>query len=298
VTYVGRFAPSPTGPLHFGSLLTAVASFLHARRARGQWLVRIEDIDPPREVPGATDDILRTLEAFDLTWDREVRYQSRHLAEYASAANRLLASGAAFRCDCSRSSIRAAAEDSQPNRYPGTCRDRKLPPGDVAVRARVDHVPLVLEDGLQGRVETRLDLTTGDFVIVRRDGLPAYHLAVVLDDAAQGVTTVVRGADLLESTAAHLHLQRLLGLPTPAYYHLPVVVNAEGQKLSKQTGAAAVQADPRAAAVAVLRCLGANVPPEVRGAAPAELWRWAVGSWSIETLAGKKTLPLPTDDAS
>jgi glutamyl-Q tRNA(Asp) synthetase len=215
VSYVGRFAPSPTGPLHLGSIVTAVASFLHARQARGEWLVRIEDIDPPREVPGAAAQILRTLEALGLEWDRSVLYQSSRHAAYREAGESLLAAGRAFRCACSRSRVRAA-NDATAGRYPGTCRDKGLVGPDTAVRVRVAEPSLIrFIDGLQGEQSTRLDATTGDYIVLRRDGLPAYHLAVVLDDAAQGVLSIVRGADLLDSTAAHVHLQGVLGVPTP-----------------------------------------------------------------------------------
>jgi len=289
VSYVGRFAPSPTGPLHLGSLATAVASFLHARQARGEWLVRIEDIDPPREVPGAADDILRTLTAFELEWDRSVLYQSRRLEAYDAVAQRLLADARAFRCRCSRSEIRSANE-GESGRYPGTCRERHLEPGDAAVRVRVDPGAVIFEDGLQGTIETDLLATLGDYVVARRDGLPAYHLAVVLDDAEQGVTTIVRGVDLLDSTAAHVHLQGVLGLLTPQYYHLPVVVNEQGQKLSKQTGASAVDASDRGAAARVLALLGLAVPPALTGERPGALWRWAIDHWSVDALKGQREL--------
>ncbi|HSC14145.1 MAG TPA: tRNA glutamyl-Q(34) synthetase GluQRS [Gammaproteobacteria bacterium] len=289
MSYVGRFAPSPTGPLHLGSLATAVASYLHARQAGGEWLVRIEDIDPPREVPGATDAILRTLEAFELEWDRSVLYQSTRLAAYDEVAARLLAAGDAFHCRCSRSEIRAANE-GESGRYPGTCRDLRVPPGDAAVRARVDAGLVASNDGLQGAIETDLAASLGDYVVMRRDSLPAYHLAVVLDDAEQGVTTIVRGVDLLDSTAAHIHLQGVLGLPTPRYYHLPVVVNEQGQKLSKQTGATAVDPGDRAAAATVLDLLGLTVPPALADERPAVLWQWAIEHWSIDALKRRRAL--------
>lgn len=292
MSYVGRFAPSPTGPLHIGSLVTAVASFLHARQAGGEWLVRIDDIDPPREAPGAATAILRTLDAFELEWDRDVVYQSRRTAAYAAAAERLLAAGLAFHCNCTRSTIRAGNE-AQPARYPGTCRDKRLAGTDAAIRARAEPGLIAFDDGLQGTVEASLEETCGDHVIVRRDGLPAYHLAVVLDDAVAGVTTVVRGVDLLDSTAAHIHLQGLLGLPTPAYYHLPVVINSQGQKLSKQTGAESVAAAAPGVAVRVLELLGLSVPAELVGAQPQALWHWAVGNWRIETLRARRTIAAP-----
>jgi glutamyl-Q tRNA(Asp) synthetase len=291
VSYVGRFAPSPTGPLHIGSLVTAVASFLHARQAGGRWFVRIEDIDPPREVAGAADAILRTLEAFGLEWDGPVLYQSSRFAAYEAAAEQLLAAHAAFRCDCSRSAIRAG-NDAQSSRYPGTCRDKRLTGPDTAVRALVLPGNVRFADALQGVVTTDLAATIGDYVIVRRDGLPAYHLAVVIDDAEQLVTSVVRGVDLLDSTPAHVHLQAALGLPSPAYYHLPVVVNAAGQKLSKQTGATAVTPNS-ATAVTILELLGAGVPQALRGERPAALWQWALTNWIPEKLRARQSLAAP-----
>jgi glutamyl-Q tRNA(Asp) synthetase len=297
VKYVGRFAPSPTGPLHLGSLATAVASFLHARQAGGEWLVRIEDIDPPREVAGAADDILRTLDWFGLEWDGAVLYQSSRRAEYGHVADRLLRSGRAFRCDCTRSALRDA-DEAVPGRYPGTCRARGLTSADTAIRVLVSEpTPIGFLDRLQGNQATRLDLASGDYVVVRRDGLPAYHLAVVLDDAAQGVTAIVRGVDLLASTAAHVHLQQVLGLPTPTYWHLPVVVNADGQKLSKQTGALAV-ARKAGTASEVLHLLGLVVPPELTAAAPRTLWSWAQQHWQIESLRGQGAIPAPPPSES
>jgi glutamyl-Q tRNA(Asp) synthetase len=295
VKYVGRFAPSPTGPLHLGSLATAVASFLHARQAGGQWLVRIEDIDPPREAPGAADEILRTLEWLGLEWDRSVLYQSARRAAYHDAADELLRGGRAFRCDCTRSTLRGSHEGA-PGHYPGTCRTRGLTGPDTAIRVLIpEPTQIDFVDGLQGNQATRLDLTSGDYIVMRRDGLPAYHLAVVLDDAAQGVTTIVRGVDLLDSTATHVHLQRTLGLPTPAYWHLPVVVNAEGQKLSKQTGAIAVSRESRTAAVA-LGLLGLVVPPELKAERPRTLWSWAQQHWRIESLRERRAVAAPRSD--
>jgi glutamyl-Q tRNA(Asp) synthetase len=262
---------------------------LHARQARGEWLVRIEDIDPPREVPGAADSILRTLEALELEWDGPVLHQSSRLAAYRAAADGLLASGAAFNCRCSRSEIRADNE-GQSARYPGTCRERHWPPANAAIRARVEPGLLTIADGLQGVGETDLAATSGDYVIVRRDGLPAYHLAVVLDDALQGVTTIVRGVDLLPSTAAHVHLQAALGLATPLYYHLPVVVNEHRQKLSKQTGAQPIAAGESGAAARVLEQMGLDVPAELTAEPPNVVWQWALARWRIESLRGRREL--------
>lgn len=289
MTYVGRFAPSPTGPLHLGSLVAAVASYLHARQAHGEWLVRVEDIDPPREVPGAADAILRTLEAFGLEWDRPILYQSSRLEAYRETAEGLLAAARAFRCDCSRSEIRAG-NAGESGRYPGTCRTRAIPPGDAAIRARVEPGSIVVSDGLQGSVETDLAASSGDYIIVRRDGLPAYHLAVVLDDAEQGVTTIVRGVDLLESTAAHVHLQGVLGVAQPHYFHVPVVVNERQQKLSKQTGAQPIDAAEPGVAAHLLELLGLSVPAELARERPPVLWEWAIGRWRIEALRGRREL--------
>jgi glutamyl-Q tRNA(Asp) synthetase len=294
VSYVGRFAPSPTGPLHIGSLATAVASFLHARQAAGNWLVRIEDIDPPREVRGASDKILRTLEAYELFWDGQVIFQSARHAAYAAACSRLQSSKLAFRCSCTRSALRADGEGPA-GPYPGTCRLRTSHDQATAVRVEVAERSVVrFVDGLQGPIEAEVDKVAGDYVIWRRDGLPAYHLAVVIDDADERVTTVVRGVDLLDSTAVHLHLQATLGLPSPAYFHLPVVVNAEAQKLSKQTGATPIDGlNPSTTAATVLELLGAQIPAALRGAPPRELWAWASENWRIESLRGRRTLALP-----
>jgi len=281
--YVGRFAPSPTGHLHFGTLLTAAASYLHARQSGGEWLVRIEDIDPPREVPGSADSILRSLEALELEWDRIVRFQSSRIEVFRAAAVELHAEGAAYYCRCSRQQIRADGEDL---RYAGTCSEKDLPPGDAALRLRVDAAEIAFIDGLVGPVRRRIAEADGDFVIVRRDRLPAYHLAVVIDDADQGVTDVVRGVDLLDSTPLHIQLQRRLALDTPRYWHIPLVTNAAGEKLSKSSGAVAIDIrDPTAVARRVLSLLGASVPRELWGAPPVELWRWAQSNWSIDLLS-------------
>ena len=285
--YVGRFAPSPTGPLHIGSLTTAVASYLHARQAGGEWLVRIEDIDPPREVAGASDRILTALEALELHWDRTVLYQSSRLEAYTQAAREMFNAGLAYQCSCSRSQLRAQGA----KRYPGSCRTRETHDDPTALRVRVDDAGKSFVDNLQGVVRSTLYESTGDFVIVRRDGLPAYHLASALDDAFQGVTTIVRGVDLLDTTAAHRHLRKLLNLQDPNYLHLPVVVNARDQKLSKQTGARGVDIGvPAELAASALGYLGAPVPEELRGARPAQLWKWARRYWSIESLKGIRSI--------
>ncbi len=236
--YVGRFAPSPTGPLHFGSLVAALASWLDARAVRGRWLLRIEDLDAPRQQPGAADQILRALERMGLTWDGPVAYQSPRSTLYDSAAHEL--KGQTYWCGCTRreiadSSLGLAADGAQI--YPGTCRSG-MPEGKIARALRVRASGSVeFDDRVQGPQLQSLEREVGDFVLYRADGQFAYQLAVVVDDDAQGVTDVVRGADLLDSTARQIYLQRLLGYPTPRYLHVPVAVNAAGEKLSKQTGA-------------------------------------------------------------
>lgn len=227
--YRGRFAPSPTGPLHFGSLVAALGSWLLARHAAGEWLVRVEDLDPPREIAGASERQLRTLEAFGFASDAPVLRQSDRGDLYQQALDRLLSNGDAFVCHCSRSDL--AAEDGVHRHcVPGARRS------DPAIRFRVPPGSVVrFRDAVQGPVEQRVDLAVGDFVLRRTDGLWAYQLAVVVDDAAQGITDIVRGADLLDSTPRQILLQRALGLHVPRYAHLPLVVDAQGHKLSKST---------------------------------------------------------------
>jgi glutamyl-Q tRNA(Asp) synthetase len=245
--YVGRFAPSPSGPLHFGSLVAAAASWLDARAARGRWLLRIEDLDAPRAQPGAADDILRTLERFGFTWDGPVLYQSLRGARYEAALQKLQAS--TYWCGCTRreiadSALGFAADGAQI--YPRTCRTG-LTAGKAprALRLDVGRQAVSFVDRVQGPRQQDLAREVGDFVLYRADGQVAYQLAVVVDDAEQGVTDVVRGADLIDSTGRQIHLQRLLGYPQPRYLHVPVAVNASGEKLSKQTGARALDPSRR-----------------------------------------------------
>ena len=290
--YVGRFAPSPTGLLHLGSLLTAVASFISARQHGGKWLVRMEDIDPPREAPGGASAILRALERYELHWDGPVLYQSTRVQTYRAAAERLLTEHRAYRCDCTRSKLRELSKGSPvPDRYPGICREKNLGAEQTAIRLRAPLEPIGFEDTVQGSCLCSIDAVTGDYIVFRRDGLPSYHLAVVIDDAWQGITDVVRGADLLDSTPLHIHLQHTLDLPTPRYSHLPVLVNAQGQKLSKQTGAAPVALEHvEEVAFDVLRYLDLEPPLDLHGAQPGELWSWAAQRWDISRLAGRQKL--------
>lgn len=284
--YRGRFAPSPTGPLHFGSLVAALGSYLDARSAGGDWLLRIEDVDQPRTVAGAADAILRTLERLGFEWDGEVVVQSKRFDAYHAALTRLQAVGDVYPCACSRSAIAALGTQASVDGgllYPGTCRDG-LAPGQAARawRLRVPDREFAFVDRIQGECRQNLARDVGDFVLFRADGQYAYQLAVVIDDAAQGVNAIVRGVDLLASTARQLWLLECLGQPAPSYAHLPVVVNAQGEKLSKQTLAPAI--DPvRGGALlsAALRLLGHAPPADLVGAAPAELLRWAIGAWDI-----------------
>ncbi len=293
-TYRGRFAPSPTGPLHFGSLIAAVGSYLEARRRGGEWLLRMEDLDEPREVPGAADAILQALEAYGFEWDGEVRFQSRRSAAYGEALERLERKGAVFPCACTRREISDSAPSlASETIYPGTCREG-LPPGRRAraVRMRVDDAVIAFDDALQGRVEQNLAREVGDFIVRRADGLFAYQLAVVVDDAEQSITDVVRGADLLASTPRQILLQRLLGYLTPRYMHLPVAVNRNGEKLGKQTLAAPLGITDAAVQLwRALRFLGQEPPADIAAGGIAEIWGWALANWSTESIPRRGSLP-------
>ncbi|HEV2332420.1 MAG TPA: tRNA glutamyl-Q(34) synthetase GluQRS [Gammaproteobacteria bacterium] len=289
MTYVGRYAPSPTGPLHFGSLVAAVGSYLDARSQGGRWLLRMEDLDKPREMPGAADGILRTLEAFRFQWDGAVLYQSRRVDAYEAALDRLASDGAMFPCACSRREIAdSGLHGLEGPIYPGTCR-HGLPPGrrTRAWRLRVPDEGLSFEDGLQGTVRQNLARDVGDFIVRRADGAHAYQLAVVVDDAHQGITHVARGADLLLSTPRQLLLQQLLGLSAPVYLHLPVAVNRAGEKLSKQTHAAALDEQrPGPTLWQALSFLRQAPPEALRDASIEEIWTWARAHWQREPMMG------------
>lgn len=296
--YRGRFAPSPSGPLHFGSLVAALGSYLDARSAGGEWLLRIEDVDAPRSVPGATESILRTLDAFGFQWDGEVLVQSRRLDRYHAALIRLQLDGEVYPCACSRreiaDSVVAASVDGG-HVYPGTCRGG-LAEGRAARswRMRTPDASIAFVDRVQGAQAQNLERELGDFILFRADGQFAYQLAVVVDDADQGVNAVVRGADLLASTPRQIWLQQRLGVPTPTYAHLPVATNAAGQKLSKQTLAAAVNPARGAAALAeVLAFLGQEVPPGLAQASLSEFWAWAIAHWSMARVPPRQMQALP-----
>jgi glutamyl-Q tRNA(Asp) synthetase len=284
MAYVGRFAPSPTGPLHFGSLVAAVASWLDCRRAGGRWLLRMEDLDQSRVIPGAAATILRQLEAFGLEWDGAVEYQSARTELYEDALRRLRPHS--YACACTRKELEDSALAIDGSRiYPGTCRDG-IAPGKAAraVRLRTDAEPVRFSDRVQGEISQSVAAEVGDFVLRRADGVIAYQLAVVVDDAAQGITDVVRGADLLDSTARQIFLQRLLGLATPRYLHVPVATNTAGEKLSKQTRAADAAVGDLAKA---LEFLGVNA---THGSSPEKLLQRAVENWDPARVPRKRAI--------
>ena len=280
--YIGRFAPSPTGPMHFGTLLAATGSYLQARTSGGEWLLRIEDVDTIRAVPGMADHMLRTLDLFGFEWDREVVVQSQRDDIYAVALQQLIYDDLIFPCTCSRKQL----ADADATVYPGTCRARTLPlRKQHALRVRVPDETIVFEDAVMGAQAQKLASECGDFVLRRRDGLYAYQLAVVVDDALQGITEVVRGADLLESTARQIYLQRALGYATPAYLHLPVAMDEHGAKLGKSTGAAVIDVKQPAAVMSrVLAFLGQNPPVELANETLDNVWRWAIEHWDIRKI--------------
>jgi glutamyl-Q tRNA(Asp) synthetase len=265
-------------------LLAAVASYLEARRHNGQWLLRIEDIDPPREQPGATREILAALETYGFEWDGPVTYQSESHAQHQEAIQALAESGMAYRCGCSRRDLAAARRCSLGIIYPGTCREGSNAT-ETALRVRTDDVPQSFADYLQGPQTHRLESESGDFIILRRDGLIAYQIAVVVDDHLQGITHVVRGIDLMDSTPRQIWLQQLLGYNQPNYCHIPVAVNEQGQKLSKSHGSKGISLDNAGKVLhRALIVLEQRPPPELAAATIPEIWDWAAQNWNIDVL--------------
>ena len=293
--YRGRFAPSPSGPLHFGSLISALGSYLDAKAQGGEWWLRIDDLDPPRVAPGATDAILRALEAYGLLWDGAVQYQSQRNQAYAAAFAELQGLGVVYACACSRREIAdSRVSGATVAIYPGTCRAR-LAPAKSGRAWRVDTrgARVGFADRLQGLIEQDLEREAGDFIVQRADGWFAYQLAAVVDDAELGITDIVRGADLIDSTLRQVYLQHLLKLPTPRYLHLPVAVNALGEKLSKQTLAPPLDMTfPQSSLIRALAFLKHPPPLALQHAAVAEILSWAVAHWKPAGLPQARTIEL------
>lgn len=289
--YIGRFAPSPTGPLHFGSLATAVASFLDARHCGGQWLVRMEDIDPPREMPGAADRILRQLEAHGLNWDGKVLYQSQRSEAYDEAIQTLRERHLAYPCHCSRQQLKERG-----GLHIFRCVHNGDPAEPHALRLAVsDNSEIRFEDLFQGHQQQQIKHEVGDFVLLRKDHLYAYQLAVVVDDAFQNINHIIRGSDLLDSTARQIYLQQLLGAPQPVYGHLPVAINDDGQKLSKQNLALPIEERHASDNLWIaLEWLAQSPPAALKNAPPAELLAWASVNWRRGNIPHLMHCPTPT----
>ena len=295
--YRGRFAPSPTGPLHFGSLVTAMASYADARSAGGAWFLRIEDVDTTRSRAGVDSEILAMLERLGFAWDGPVWRQSQRSTRYEDALDRLRRDAIAYPCTCTRQDLATAALSRIGERiYPGRCRDRAdataLANDRSAWRLRVPVAPVVFVDRLHGPQSQVLAIDVGDFIVRRGDGLHAYQLAVVVDDAEQGITDVVRGADLLASTPRQIYLQRRLEMPTPRYLHVPIALDAAGAKLSKRYGAAALAGDPLGALLGAWNFLG-QTAPEATPASTGEFWSFAIGAWEPRRLPRAPMLAAP-----
>jgi len=297
----GRFAPSPTGKLHAGSLLAAVGSYLDARAAGARWLVRIEDLDTPRVIPGCADEMLRTLEVYGFEWDGEIVWQSARADAYRDALTTLAGLHRTFRCSCSRRDLAGEGGDDAPA-YPGTCRCGPTKPGPTAVRFRVSDTPVTFDDLFLGS-QTFDMRTLGDCIVERRDGIASYQLAVVVDDAWQGVTRVVRGADLVGSTPWQIELQQALGLPRPIYGHLPLLVEPDGRKLSKTLRSVAIPfatgAEGRMELMAVSRALTSTLthlsqspPPDLAYTSIKDVSKWAFAHWDPQALAGREKVAL------
>ncbi len=288
--YVGRFAPTPSGDLHLGSLYTAAASYLDARAHGGLWLLRIEDVDAPRAVAGAEERIIATLQRFGFEWDGEILRQSRRTEHYRAAVQTLRDRGLTFECTCSRSQL----EDE--HSYPGTCRTLARPAAaDTATRLRVEPELVSFCDDIQGAFRQNVAAAVGDLIIKRRDQVFAYLLAVVVDDAAQGVNHVVRGADLLDNTPRQIYLQRRLGFETPSYAHVPVLTEADDSKLAKSRRS--VRADiaaPLTQLMSVFSLLGMKPPAELQSVPLRDAWQWAIANWRKKTVPNRLNLRLTT----
>ena len=290
-SYKGRFAPSPTGPVHFGTLIAAVGSYLQAKINNGRWILRMEDVDTTRRVPAADKDILDTLETFGFEWDDTILYQSTQTEYYEQALSDLIERSLIFPCLCSRKQL-AKSEHSI---YPGTCRNRTLPEkNEHALRIISNDTVITFDDLVMGKQSQNIKTECGDFIIKRRDGLFAYQLAVVVDDALQGITEIVRGGDLLDSTPRQIYLQQLLGYTTPDYCHLPLAVDSKDNKISKSEGAAKVDAGNRENLLCrTLSFLGQAPPADLSGSSIDDIWKWAILNWDIKRVTGNnKNVPI------
>lgn len=294
--YRGRFAPTPSGPLHFGSLVAAVGSYLDACAHDGEWHLRIDDLDPPRVAPGAIDAILRTLETLGFEWDGPILFQSQRIAAYHAGLHELRRAGAIYPCGCSRSEIDTIApRGSEGPIYPGTCRNGMAPDRRARTwRMRLECAPIELDDRLLGAQRIDLARDAGDFGLYRADGVYSFHLASSIDDAELAMTDIVRGVDLLESSARQIYVMAVLGWPSPRYAHLPIAVDATGTKLSKQTGADAVsEAHPAATLCAVLRFLNQDTPPGLEHASLERFWAHAIANWDLARVGTHREAPAP-----
>lgn len=300
MSYRGRFAPTPSGPLHMGSLFTALASYLRARDQNGQWLIRIDDLDTPRNVPGADTVILKQLESHGLEWNETPRYQTTHIEQYRSALNDLQERGNVYGCTCTRAEL-ALTSHAGPDGpvYAGICRGKNIGNEKHALRVSVTETSLSFKDLLLGQQTRQLRDEIGDFIVQRSDGILGYQLACAIDESEQGITEVLRGADLLDSTFRQLYLQQLLGLIPAQYGHLPVLIQADGKKLSKQNHADPI--DASSASGNLMRCLislGQNPPAELVGAAPREILNWATGHWQLALIPHKSALQWSNGQSS
>jgi len=298
--YRGRFAPSPTGPLHLGSMITAVASYLQAKSQNGHWLLKIDDIDTPRVVAGASDNILRTLACFKMYWDESIVYQSQQQPHYQAALEQLVEQNETYHCLCSRSHMATIAKPGPYGPiYPGKCRQRKQRPAHdrSAIRLKTHTTHITISDKLQGLISQNIQQDIGDFVIQRADGIFSYQLSVVVDDYQQKITEIVRGFDLLDSTPRQVYLQQRLHFPTPSYAHVPILVNRQGQKLSKQNLAAAVpHHHPEKILLKVFQWLGLNPPAELQRETLDTLWCWAIAHWQLTAIPSVNTIMVNPGD--
>jgi glutamyl-Q tRNA(Asp) synthetase len=288
-SYVGRFAPTPSGPLHFGSIIAALASYLEARTRAGRWLIRFDDLDTPRVRPGAADNILRTLERFQLQWDGEVIFQSVRLDRYEDSLDKLMEKGLVYPCYCTRKLTKGMP-------YPGTCRDKPqvMTGQQYSLRIRTPATPVTLTDRIQGEYSQDLRKHSGDFILRRADDIIAYDLAAAVDDTRDGITEVIRGVDLLDSTPRHIYLQSLLGRKGPGYGHVPVAVDYTGRKISKRDGAmdALLTKQPHQVLLDVWQFLGQALEPGLENSDVKAVMAWALENWSLDKVPKLKSIQV------